>query len=43
MIARRTMLLSLAAVALAACGKRSHTGPLTADEPVDTGFTGCTA
>ena len=43
MIARRTMLLSLVATALAACGKRAPSGPLTADEPVDTGFSGCTA
>jgi hypothetical protein len=43
MLSRRAMLLSIAATAAAVgCSKRPA-GPLSPDEPVDTGFSGCSA
>jgi hypothetical protein len=46
MLSRRAVLLSLlavpAAAAAIACNRRKA-GPLTAEDPVDTGFSGCTA
>lgn len=42
MLSRRTLVLAMAASAVVGCSKRPS-GPLSPEDPVDTGFSGCTA